>query len=78
MVVQRQRVLVDRCLADDLVIPFTLLVIAATNQQLLAPGLDKNSPATRSLLQRWGRLHAVRSVVSLIAAGLFLALAIGV
>ncbi len=60
------------------VIPFTLLVIAATNQQLLAPGLDKNSPATRSLLQRWGRLHAVRSVVSLIAAGLFLALAIGV
>lgn len=60
------------------VIPFTLLVIAPTNKQLLAPGLDKDAPATRLLLARWARLHGVRSVISLAASCLFLALAIGV
>lgn len=59
------------------VIPFTVLVIAPTNKQLLAPGLDKNAPGTKVLLDRWGRLHGVRSVASLAAALLFLALAIG-
>lgn len=58
------------------VIPFTLLAIAPTNEQLLAPDLDKSSPAARLLLQRWGRLHAVRSVVSLVASSWFLALAV--
>ena len=54
------------------VIPFTLLVIAPTNKQLLAPGLDRKSPATMQVLERWGRLHGVRSVVSLLASCLFL------
>ncbi len=60
------------------VIPFTVLIIAPTNKQLLAPELNKDSPATGLLLKRWGRLHGVRSVASLIASCLFLALAIGV
>lgn len=58
------------------VIPFTLLIIMLTNKQLLAPELDKASPTTKSLLVRWGRLHGVRSLVSLGASCLFLALAI--
>jgi hypothetical protein len=51
------------------VIPFTLLVIRPTNERLLDPGLDRGSPAATALLHRWGRLHAVRSVVSALAFG---------
>jgi uncharacterized membrane protein len=58
------------------VIPFTLLVIMPINKQLLASELDAKSPTTRALLARWARLHCVRSVASLIASCIFLALAI--
>jgi hypothetical protein len=34
---------------------------------LLAPARDPGSADTRALLVRWGRLHAVRSVLSLLA-----------
>jgi hypothetical protein len=47
-----------------LVIPFTLIVILPTNRKLLSPTLDKGSPEAGELLDRWGRLHAVRSVLS--------------
>jgi hypothetical protein len=50
------------------VIPFTLIVILPTNDKLLAPGRDKGSDETRRLLESWGRLHAVRSLLSLAAA----------
>lgn len=46
-----------------LVVPFTLLVILPTNRRLLDPALDRSAPETRGLLVRWGRLHAVRSVL---------------
>jgi len=54
------------------VIPFTLLAIMPTNKKLLAPDLNRASEATRSLLQKWGKLHTVRSVLSLAAACIFL------
>jgi hypothetical protein len=50
-----------------IVIPFTLLVILPTNRRLLDPGLDRASAEAQRLLERWGRLHAVRSGAS--AAG---------
>lgn len=50
-----------------LVIPFTLLVILPTNKRLLDPGLDPGSAEAAVLLNRWGRLHTVRSVLSGIA-----------
>jgi len=53
------------------VVPFTLLAIMPTNHQLLAPGRDFTSVETRRLLERWGRLHAVRSALSLCATVLF-------
>jgi len=56
-----------------LVIPFTLLVIMPTNRQLLSSGLNKKSSHTQDLLVRWGRLHAVRSVLSFAALVVFLA-----
>ena len=54
------------------VIPFTLIVIFPTNRQLLDPDLDKNSDLAVQLLTRWGRLHAVRSILSLVAFTIFL------
>jgi len=58
------------------VIPFTLIVILPTNKRLLEPTLDKRSAEAERLLSRWGRLHAVRSVLSGLALLLFLYLAI--
>lgn len=49
------------------VIPFTLIVILPTNNKLLEPGRDKGSDDTRRLLEAWGRLHAVRSLLSVAA-----------
>ena len=55
------------------VVPFTLLVIFPTNKKLLDPSLEPASSDARALLVRWGRLHAVRTAVSLLAFGLFVA-----
>ena len=59
-------------LAIGAVVPFTLLVIARTNGRLLEPDRDLGSPETRDLLLAWGRLHAVRSVLSVAAALVYL------
>jgi len=56
------------------VIPFTLLIILLVNKQLLEPSLDRNSDAVRQLLTRWGRLHAVRTVLGRAAFAVFLLL----
>jgi hypothetical protein len=53
------------------VVPVTLVVIFPTNKQLLAPGRDLSSPDTRRLLVKWGRLHAIRSVLSFIASAIY-------
>jgi len=58
------------------VIPFTLIIILPTNKRLLSPTLDRRSAEAERLLARWGRLHAVRSVLSGLALLLFLYLAI--
>ncbi len=54
------------------VIPFTLIVIFPTNKQLLDSSLDQGSELASKLLTRWGRLHAVRSVLGLISFLIFL------
>jgi hypothetical protein len=51
------------------VVPFTLIVILPTNNRLLDPGLERQSPEALALLNRWGHLHAVRSVASALAFG---------
>ncbi len=47
------------------VIPYTLIVVFPTNNKLLDPAIDKNPDLARRLLVRWGRLHTVRSIMSL-------------
>jgi uncharacterized membrane protein len=54
------------------VIPFTALAILPTNKQLLDPETANNLALAEKLLTRWGRLHAVRSVLSLASLLLFL------
>ena len=55
-----------------LVVPFTFVAIMPTNKQLLAPGRDLASTETRALLEKWAKLHAVRSVLSLAATLIFI------
>ena len=56
------------------VIPFTLVVIMPTKKLLLDPVRDRASAQTRTLLEKWGRLHSVRSLLSLFASSIFLIL----
>ena len=54
------------------VVPFTLLVILPTNNQLLDPSLDSASGRAVVLLKRWGHLHGVRTTSSVLAFVIFL------
>ncbi|MFN2564638.1 MAG: DUF1772 domain-containing protein [Gemmatimonadaceae bacterium] len=56
------------------VVPFTLVVTAPTNKQLMDPATDRDPVRARALLDRWNRLHAVRSTLSLAALVIFLTL----
>ena len=56
-----------------LVVPFTVVVIMATNKQLQDARRDGNTPGTRHLLERWGHLHWVRTAISLMALGILAA-----
>ncbi len=53
--------------------PFTLLVIKPTNDTLLATDPQHAGPASRALIEKWGRLHAVRTALGVLAAVLFFA-----
>ncbi|MCI0548869.1 MAG: DUF1772 domain-containing protein [Candidatus Rokubacteria bacterium] len=55
------------------VVPFTLAAIMPTNARLLAPGRDLAAAETRALLERWARLHGVRSALGLAATIAYLA-----
>ena len=59
------------------VVPFTFIAIMPTNHLLLVPGRDLASSDTRSLLEKWGRLHGVRSALSLVASIVYVALLLG-
>lgn len=59
------------------VVPFTLIGIMPTNHKLLEPGRDLDSAETRTLLERWGNLHAVRTTLSVAATALYIWLMLG-
>ena len=60
------------------VVPVTFIVIMPTNKRLLEPGRNMASSETHALLERWGRLHAIRSVLSLLACFVYLGLLLNV
>jgi hypothetical protein len=51
--------------------PWTLLVIKPVNDALLATELDKTSLQSRSLIAKWGDLHAVRAALGATATAAF-------
>ncbi|MGH9882189.1 MAG: DUF1772 domain-containing protein [Pyrinomonadaceae bacterium] len=54
------------------VVPFTFVVVMPTNHKLLEPSRDLASADTRELLEKWGKLHAVRTILSLMASLIYL------
>jgi len=54
------------------IIPFTPVAILPTNKQLLDPETANDLELAERLLTRWGRLHAVRRVLSLASLLTFL------
>ena len=50
------------------ILPFTFAFIQPTNKILLNASNDRGSEKTMFLLKKWGKLHAVRSVLGIIAA----------
>jgi hypothetical protein len=59
------------------VIPFTFIGIMPTNKALLSSGRDLGAAETRTLLERWAKLHAVRTALSVAATILYMCLALG-
>ena len=47
--------------------PYTLLAIMPTNNRLKAIGAERADAASRTLIERWGRLHAVRTGLGIAA-----------
>ena len=75
---QQDGVLIVAALLIGAVVPFTLVIIAPTNRQLLSPALDRQGSLAAALLRRWAVLHAIRSILSAIAFAMFVVrLAIG-
>lgn len=58
-------------------VPYTVIVVMPTNRQLLAEKADRGETETRSLLQKWNRLHAVRTVLGLTASLIYLWVLVG-
>jgi len=54
------------------IVPFTLIVILPTNKKLENDELDSSSAQAESHLRLWGKLHAVRSLLSFLAFVIFL------
>ena len=53
-------------------IPLTLILILPTNRRLEATTPDAAGPETRTQLERWGRLHGLRTVLGLAAVAAYL------
>src|SRR5262249_22384993 len=52
--------------------PYTLIGIMPTNRKLKAIAVSEAGPAARTLLERWGNLHAVRTVLGIAATAAYL------
>lgn len=51
--------------------PYTLLVIMPVNKKLNALAIPQAGPDSRALILKWGRLHAVRTLLGVLATFVF-------
>jgi hypothetical protein len=47
--------------------PYTLAIIMPTNKALQSTPSEAAGPASRALIEKWGRLHAVRTTLGVVA-----------
>ena len=47
--------------------PYTLLILAPTNRELESTPPEQANDVTRGLIEQWGRLHAVRGLLGVLA-----------
>ena len=52
--------------------PYTMFGIMPTNNKLMALDPSAAGPESRTLIETWGRLHAVRSILGALATLMFL------
>ncbi len=52
--------------------PYTLIAIMPTNNRLMAIPTGSGSVESRALLEKWGRLHAIRSLLGGLSTAFFL------
>jgi hypothetical protein len=52
--------------------PYTLIAIMPTNNKLMATPVDQAGPESLALIERWARLHAVRTALGALATVTFL------
>jgi hypothetical protein len=52
--------------------PYTMLGIMPTNRALMGTDSETADASVRQMVEKWGRLHAVRSALGLAAAAVFL------
>jgi hypothetical protein len=52
--------------------PYTMLVIMPTNRTLMSADSETADASVREMVEKWGRLHAVRCGLGLTAAAAFL------
>jgi hypothetical protein len=57
--------------------PYTLVAIMPTNNKLMAMPLDQAGPESRTLMESWGRLPAVRTGLGILATVVFLWASLG-
>jgi len=60
-----------------IVVPFTLIVIMPINRQLLDETRTARTDDTQVLLEKWGKLHNVRTIASLLALAILAANILG-
>ena len=52
--------------------PYTMFIVMPTNRELMATPPEEANDRTRGLIEQWGRLHAVRSLLGAAAAAAYI------